>query len=63
MNRSQVYPGKPELETYTAEIAHGWWLGTNIANREKERLAKIACEAAGLKFGEDVVIEFPNAAS
>jgi len=62
-NRSQVYPGKPELETYTAEIAQGWWLGTNIANREKERLAKIACEVAALRFGEDVVIEFPNAAS
>ena len=62
-NRSHVYSGKPELEVYTAEIAHGWWLGTNIANREKERLAKIACEAAGLKFGQDVVVEFPNATS
>jgi hypothetical protein len=46
---------------YTTEIVPGWWLGTNIANRDKERLAKIACEVAGLKFGKDLVIEFPNA--
>ena len=44
--RSQVYPGKPELEICTTEIAPGWWLGTNIANREKERLARIACDVA-----------------
>lgn len=59
--RSEVYPGKPELEIYTTEIAPGWWLGTNIANREKERLMRIACEVAGLTFGKDVLIEFPNA--
>jgi predicted type IV restriction endonuclease len=49
------------LEVYTTEIAPGWWLGTNIANREKERLAKIACEVARLDYGKDVIIEFPNA--
>jgi predicted type IV restriction endonuclease len=59
--RSEVYPGKPELEAYSTEIAPGWWLGTNIANREKDRLAKIACDVSGLKFGKDLVIQFPNA--
>ena len=60
-NRSDVYPNKPELETYTTEIVHGWWLGTNIANREKERLVRVACEVAGLRFGKDIEIEFPHA--
>lgn len=59
--RSEVYPGKPELETYTTEIVPGWWLGTNISNRDKDRLAKIACDVCGLKFGKDLIIEFPNA--
>src|SRR5271166_2997579 len=58
--RSQVYPGKPDLEVYTTEIEPGWWLGTNIANRDKERLARIACEVAGLNFGKDLIIKFPN---
>jgi len=58
--RSEVYPGKPDLEVYTTEISPGWWLGTNIANRDKERLLRIACEVAGIKFGKDLVIEFPN---
>lgn len=59
--RSNVYPGKPDLEAYTIEVAPGWWLGTNIANREKERLVKIACGVAGLSFGKDVIVDFPNA--
>jgi hypothetical protein len=58
--RSEVYPGKPELQAYTTEIAPGWWLGTNIANRDKDRLVKIACDVSGLKFGKDLSIEFPN---
>jgi len=61
--RSQVYPGKPELEASTVEVSSGWWMGTNLANREKDRLTKIACDVAHLKFGVDVVVEFPNAHS
>ena len=59
-DRSGVYPGKPELEVYTQDIGGGWWLGTNIANREKERLLRIACEVAGLEFGRDLQIDLPN---
>jgi hypothetical protein len=47
-SRDQVYPLKPELSEYTIEFVPGWWLGTNIANREKIRIIKKACEAAGL---------------
>ena len=62
-NRSDVYPRKPELEIYTTEIVPGWWLGSNIANREKERLLKLACDVAGLKFGKDLEIYLPNVES
>jgi hypothetical protein len=60
-SRSDVYPNRPELEVYTTdELGGGWWLGTNIANREKLRLIKIACEVAGAKFGKEVQIALPN---
>jgi hypothetical protein len=59
--RDQVYPGKPDLFEYTVEFIPGWWLGTNIANREKIRIIKSACTVAKLSFGKDVVMSLPNA--
>ena len=44
INSTEVYPEKPDLVFQTTEISPGWWLGTNIANRDKERLLRIACE-------------------
>jgi hypothetical protein len=60
-SRDRVYPLKPELSEYTIEFVPGWWLGTNIANREKIRIIKKACEASGLSFGQDIIISLPNA--
>lgn len=54
--REQVYPGRPDLAQYTAEVTPGWFLGTNIANREKELILRTACEIAGLVFGHDLKI-------
>jgi hypothetical protein len=58
--RSDVYPGRPDLEQYTQELRAGWWIGTNIANRDKLRLLKIACQVAGLRFGSDLIVNLPN---
>lgn len=58
--RDDVYPGRPDLIEYTTEVAAGWWLGTNIANREKVRLAKVACEIAGVQFGTDIDLIVPS---
>ena len=41
-----------------AKLPGGWYVGTNISNRQKKQLAKAAAEVAGLKFGKDVVIDF-----
>ena len=60
-HRNDVYPLKPELIEYTTEFVPGWWLGTNIANREKMRIIKEACKAEGLVLGKDIVITLPNA--
>ncbi len=60
-SRDDVYPRKPELAEYTTELVPGWWLGTNIANRDKMRIISTACEVEGLTLGRDIVISLPNA--
>jgi hypothetical protein len=53
--REDVYPNKPDLIEYTIQFVPGWWLGTNIANREKMRIIKQACRAEGLELGKDII--------
>ena len=60
-SRDQVYPRTPELAEYTTELVPGWWLGTNIANRDKMRIISKACEVEGLTLGRDIAIDLPNA--
>lgn len=56
----EIYPARPDLARGT-EFTPGWLVGTNIANREKVRIIRAACEVYGLRFGRDVVFELPNA--
>ncbi len=59
---SQIYPDRQDLaNSNTAEILSGWLVGLNIANREKVRIIRAACDATGLNFGSDVRFELPNA--
>jgi hypothetical protein len=59
--REDVYPGKPEALEYTVQLVPGWWLGTNIANRDRMAIIQKACGVAKLVLGKDVVITLPNA--
>lgn len=34
------------------EISPGWWLDTNLSNRDKLKRLRIACEIAGIPFGK-----------
>jgi hypothetical protein len=56
----EIYPARPDLAR-AAEIAPGWLLGLNIANREKIRIIREACQVVGISFGADVIIDMPNA--
>lgn len=56
----EIYPARPDLAR-AAEIAPGWLVGLNIANREKAAILRTACDVFGLSFGTDVKIDFPNA--
>ena len=57
---ADVYPDRPDLVHTVVELVPGWFVGTNIANREKQRIIKAACEACGLRLGSDVRFELPN---
>ncbi len=58
----EIYPARPDLAR-AAEIAPGWLVGLNIANREKIRIIREACRVTGLQFGVDVKVDMPNADS
>ncbi|MGB7654005.1 MAG: hypothetical protein WBL74_00860 [Novosphingobium sp.] len=57
---AEVYPNRPDLASSAVEISPGWFVGTNIANREKFRIIKAASEACGLRLGSDLKFELPN---
>jgi hypothetical protein len=58
--REAVYPDRPELAKHTREISPGWFVGTNIANREKRAILQAACETAGIHFGTDLTINLAS---
>lgn len=56
---SEIYPERPDLKV--AEFYQGWFVGLNIANREKMRLIRAACTVYGLNMPDDIEIILPNA--
>ncbi|MES2814068.1 MAG: hypothetical protein V4720_04140 [Pseudomonadota bacterium] len=55
----EIYPARPDLAR-AEEIAAGWLVGLNIANREKARILQAAIDVFGLTRGRDIEIKFPN---
>ena len=60
-SRSEVYPGRSDLTRYVKEIGSGWFIGCNVANREKKKILRAACEVMGIAFGRDLKIDLPHA--
>ena len=56
---SDIYPDRPDL--LVAEFHPGWFVGLNVANREKIRLRRAACAVYGLAMPGNVSISLPNA--
>lgn len=59
-SQAEIYPQRPDLAD-AEEIGAGWLVGLNISNRDKQRILVAACDAWGLRWGEDLAITLPNA--
>ncbi len=57
--RSELVPGHPELESQSAEIAPGWFVGTHSSSGLKVRIIEQACAVAGVRFGTDLRVRMP----
>lgn len=53
-SKLEVYPDRADLTDSARPISGGWYVGSNISNRDKLRIVQQACKVAGLKFGTDV---------
>jgi len=53
-----LYPDRPDLREYREDLPGGWLVATNINNILKKTIIRLATEVAGLRFGQDVVVEF-----
>jgi hypothetical protein len=60
-SRSDVYPERPDLARYVKELGPGWFIGCNIANREKKKILRAACDVMGLAFDRDIKIDLAHA--
>ncbi len=53
-----IHPGKHNLVRYTAEVRHGWWVGTNYSKVDVARILIAACDLSGITFGTDLKVTF-----
>jgi predicted CopG family antitoxin len=53
-----VYPDRPDLLEHVRPLVPGWYIGCNIADREKVQFLKFACKLAGLTYGRDLKVSF-----
>jgi hypothetical protein len=54
----ELYPDREDLRDLREALPGGWLVSTNLNNVLKKTIIKLAAEAAGLKFGKDVSVEF-----
>lgn len=58
-SKAELFPGHPELEAQSVEIAPGWFLGTHSSSESKTRIIEKACTVAGLRYGTDIRVQMP----
>jgi len=45
------------VRAFSYELQPGWWLGINLSRKAVERIAEMACEVAGLRYGVDLKVK------
>ena len=57
----KLYLKTPELSgKYARPLEDGWWIDINLSRQQCEQRLKIVCDVSGLKWGRDLVLDFPN---
>jgi predicted type IV restriction endonuclease len=57
-SKEELYSGRPDLaENCSHQLRSGWWLGTNASKAAIEKLIQMACDVAGVTYGQELVIE------
>jgi hypothetical protein len=56
--REELYPGRPDLAEYSKQLSNGWWVGTNYSKSNISQIIQLACEVAGLRYGDDLIANF-----
>jgi len=47
-DKAELYPGRPDLvDMFSAEVAPGWWLGTNYSRKNIQDIIDLALQVAG----------------
>ena len=59
--RGELHPGAPKFARRESKaLPGGWWLGTQLSNANKRHLIRKACEVAGVRYGDDLVVNIPT---
>ncbi len=59
--REALFPGSPHLaenDNYSRKLSCGLYLDVNNGEAAMKNIVEQACEAAGVQFGKDVVLQF-----
>ncbi len=56
-----LYFRTPELsKQFASRLTDQWWVDTNLSRQQCEQRLKTACDVAGLRFGSDLALDFPD---
>ena len=56
-NKEDLYPGSPHLVVNAYELRPGWWCDPHASRAGIARRIRMACEVAGVRYGEDLIID------
>ena len=59
-DRDSLFPGRPDYARKAAQshqLSSGWWLLTHLSRESIRQHIRMACDVAGLQFGEDLRVE------
>lgn len=57
----ELFIKNPSLaEKFAKPLCGEWWVDTNLSRQQCEKRLRIACDVAQIRFGQDLVLEFPD---